>query len=392
VTVTAVGTYRPVWEDGGRRVAGPDEDVVTMAVAAGRAALRDDPVAVPRVVLVTREPDVTEGVPTAVLALALGLPAHTPVELRLGGAPATVDALLAAAPGTLVIGVDAGAVAAAALTGDGGAELAPAGRVGGSLPMRVRHVGRPAAAEYADPRVERERGWVPVVAALKGPGDTFLAGVRPGDAKRLGGRPLSTVDVTGAAAPVLALAAGLDGRLVGIETASGVAADVTGADRIAVHEEVAPPLPVDRQPKRPAADLDVPFSLPAYDRAVVAKVGMVAARCACGEYSFPPRRLCLSCGRTGATEPVELPRTGAVYTAVTVYVPVPGVAGPHTLAIVALDGVPVRVLAQVADTTPAATRIGDRGRLVLRRVAVREGVPDYGYAFLVDPRAEEVAA
>jgi uncharacterized OB-fold protein len=73
-------------------------------------------------------------------------------------------------------------------------------------------------------------------------------------------------------------------------------------------------------------------------------------------------------------------------------VPVPGIAGPHTLAIVALAGTPVRVLAQVADTSPASTAIGDRGRLVLRRVAVREGVPDYGYAFLADTRDREVAA
>ena len=61
--------------------------------------------------------------------------------------------------------------------------------------------------------------------------------------------------------------------------------------------------------------------------------------------------------------------------------PIPGVAGPYDLAIVALDDSPVRVLAQVADVGRRETGIGERGRLVLRRVAVREGVPDYGYAF-----------
>ena len=62
-------------------------------------------------------------------------------------------------------------------------------------------------------------------------------------------------------------------------------------------------------------------------------------------------------------------------------VPIPGIAGPYSLAIVALDESPVRVLAQVADVGAREPAIGERGRLVLRRVAVREGVPDYGYAF-----------
>ena len=33
------------------------------------------------------------------------------------------------------------------------------------------------------------------------------------------------------------------------------------------------------------------------------------------------------------------------------------------------------------DEEPGTISIGDRGRLALRRVAVRSGVPDYGYAF-----------
>ncbi len=36
---------------------------------------------------------------------------------------------------------------------------------------------------------------------------------------------------------------------------------------------------------------------------------------------------------------------------------------------------------KVTGATPGTVDIGDRGRLALRRVAVRSGVPDYGYAF-----------
>jgi uncharacterized OB-fold protein len=78
---------------------------------------------------------------------------------------------------------------------------------------------------------------------------------------------------------------------------------------------------------------------------------------------------------------VPLPRTGTVYTGVTVRIPVPGLPTPYSLVIVDLDGVSLRVLARVTGAEPGTARIGDRGRMVLRRVAVRSGVPDYGYAF-----------
>ena len=82
-------------------------------------------------------------------------------------------------------------------------------------------------------------------------------------------------------------------------------------------------------------------------------------------------------------------RTGEIYTCVKVHVPIPGIAGPYGLAIVTLDDSPVRVLAPVADIGSREARIGERGRLVLRRLAVREGVPDYGYSFQSDLGAFE---
>ena len=78
---------------------------------------------------------------------------------------------------------------------------------------------------------------------------------------------------------------------------------------------------------------------------------------------------------------MPLPRTGTVYTGVTVRIPVPGLPTPYSLVIVELDGVDVRVLARVTGASAGTVNIGDRGRMVLRLVAVRSGVPDYGYAF-----------
>jgi uncharacterized OB-fold protein len=78
---------------------------------------------------------------------------------------------------------------------------------------------------------------------------------------------------------------------------------------------------------------------------------------------------------------VPLPRTGTVYTETTVQIPVPGLRTPYSLVIVELDDVGVRALVKVTGAEAGTAKIGDRGRLTLRRVAVRSGVPDYGFAF-----------
>src|SRR5438045_141484 len=159
-SVAAIATYRPCWLDGEARAAGPDEDLVTMAVAAARPLAADG---VGRVVVVSRELATAPSNAVAVLAAALGI-GDTPVELRLGGAPATVDALVGGAPGTLVVAV-APAAAAAALLGEGDG-LGDAGRVHGGFPL-IR-----AAGVHDDPRLLRERAWKP---ALAGFGEAVVA-------------------------------------------------------------------------------------------------------------------------------------------------------------------------------------------------------------------------
>ena len=102
--IAAIGTYLPPWEKGGRRVKGPDEDALTMTVAAGRAA--DPGASAQRLVMVSRNFPLLEGGNGAVLLAALSLPADVPVAEVLGGAPAVVDQILASADGTLVIAAD----------------------------------------------------------------------------------------------------------------------------------------------------------------------------------------------------------------------------------------------------------------------------------------------
>ncbi|MFI5040746.1 MAG: DNA-binding protein, partial [Acidimicrobiales bacterium] len=158
--IQAIGTYLPPWgTDAGRRP-GDDEDAVTMAVAAGLQAIASAPdLRVARVVLVSRDLPLLEGGNGAALLAGLSLPATTEVREELGGAPAALEAVGGAAPGTLVIGADVSraAGAAAALVGVAGADVRIAGRVNRSLPVVTRDAaGR--VTDYADPRLVRELG------------------------------------------------------------------------------------------------------------------------------------------------------------------------------------------------------------------------------------------
>ena len=109
--VVSIGTYLPPWTVRDRRVKGPDEDALTMAVAAGRAA--DPDATAQRVVLVSRDFPLLEGGNAAVLLAGLSLPADVPVSEVLGGAPAVLDQLLGATDGSLVLAADDSPTAAA---------------------------------------------------------------------------------------------------------------------------------------------------------------------------------------------------------------------------------------------------------------------------------------
>jgi uncharacterized OB-fold protein len=405
--VAAIATYLPCWGSARGRVAGGDEDAVTLAVEAGRAAIgaADEGVAdlgsdgqggVRRVVLVSRELPLLEGGNAAVLLGGLGLDPGTEVTERLGGAPAAIDALTSAPPGTLVIAADVQPAAggSAALVADSGLRLTPAARLARSLPVRTRSAAG-EVHDYGDPRLLRERGVPASIAQLTA--DTAdrplaLAGVDPRQAAAVCTGQPPALPTTGASSALFALAALAESRSPGLLLAAEQAtlSGVQVGDGIAQVRRLEPPA------QQPATGTftpgkEIPISLAAYDRAFTAKVRFEAGQqAATGELDFPPR---YRVGPDGALQTdytlVPLPRTGTVYTGVTVRIPVPGLETPYSLVIVELDDVGVRVLARVTGAAPGTVGIGDRGRMVLRRVAVRSGVPDYGYAFCPGDRPGE---
>jgi uncharacterized protein len=384
--ITRIGTYLPVWSGHGGRRTGPDEDAITMAVEAGRAALGETgPENVRLVVLVTRDLPLMEGGNAAALLAGLGLPRSTDVVERVGGAPAMLDGLTAAEDATLVIGADAAgaAGAAAAWNGTGGGTLNRLARVHRSLPLRAR--GQDGVVhEDEDPRLQRERGLRASLEASELPGKPIsVAGLSSRDAATwCEGRP-PELPTNGASAPLFALAALAEQRSGGIVAAVDQATISTATwepGAVLVLRQERPALEAPKRRATPGPEIKLSFA--AYDRAFDAKLRWEAGRCpACGTLAFPPRFRCLGCGEEGSASLVPLPRTGTVYTATTIHVPVPGLSSPYTLAVVQLDGVDVRALVPVTDTVQPTAEIDEPGRLVFRKMATRSGISDYGYAF-----------
>jgi len=407
--VSAIATYLPCWGSARGRVAGGDEDAVTLAVEAGRAAIdaafgggsaggqaggEAGAGGVQRVVLVSRELPLLEGGNAAVLLAGLGLDPEIEVSERLGGAPAALDALSSAQPGTLVIAADVQpfAGAAAAVAAGSGLTVTPVARLARSLPVRTRSAAG-EVHDYGDPRLLRERGVLASVSALAAEGadkPLALAGVDARQAAAVCAGQPAALPTTGASSALFALAALAQARSTGplLAAEQATVSGVLVGDGVAVVRRVEPaarPLPASTF----TPGKEIPVSLAAYDRAFSAKVRFEAGRQAgTGELDFPPR---YRVGTDGTLHTdytlVPLPRTGTVYTGVTVRIPVPGLPTPYSLVIVELDGVDVRVLARVTGAPAGTVTIGDRGRMVLRLVAVRSGVPDYGYAFCPEEAA-----
>lgn len=388
--VASIGTYLPCWGSPTRRVPGDDEDVITLAVEAGRAALLASG-AVERVVLVSRNMPMLESSSAAVLLAGLGLDPELEVDERLGGAPATVDALSSARPRTLIIGSDLEpAGAAAVLTAERGLQFRTAARIARSLPVRTRNATGDVH-DYGDPRLLHERGLVASLEAAWLDTPVAVAGVDHPRAVELSIGDPPELPTTGASSSLFALAGMVErdttGPLVAVEQATLSGITVTGGVAELNRREPDPrPMPDGQY----VAGADLPISLAAYERAFEAKTRWEAGRFAGSDVlDFPPRyRLADDGALSTGYELVPLPRTGTVYTETTVQMPVPGLRTPYSLVIVELDGVGVRALVKVTGAAPGTVDIGARGRLALRRVAVRSGVPDYGYMF----EPEQVAA
>jgi uncharacterized OB-fold protein len=278
------------------------------------------------------------------------------------------------------------------LTGVGEPTLTPVARHAGSRPLVVRRDDG-TRNTYVDPRLQREVGIRGTVKRLGLAGGCVVAAVAGVPGNQLG----AGVDVTGAVEELQATAAAvlrvlthaIENHTVGLAVAAeqstiSVAELHGGATTRIVRDEVtARELPVSTVTK----GVGIPISMPAYSRAFEPKIRWEAAvfeeRPGIDTNPvFPPRMRVDNSGVLAREYRLEpLPRTGTVYTHTTVRIPVPDLPSPYSLAVVQLDDSPVRVLLKVTGVPAGEATIGQPGSVVLRRIALRTGVPDYGYAF-----------
>ncbi len=394
--VRSIGTYLPPWEKAGRRAKGTDEDALTMAVAAGRAA--DPDATARRVVMVSRNFPLLEGGNGAVLLAGLSLDADCPVSEVLGGAPAVLDQILMAPPGTLVIAADdtdTATGAAAMLAGETGvgAELTETGRQTRSLPLIARRDDG-SRHVYIDPRLQRQIGVRSTLARLRPSDASPVAAVAGISAAQLDGSfeaSAAIEDTTVSTSAVIRLIAdavgeGISGLVLAVEQASVSTALLTsGETRPRVVRDEAP---ASEQPKtRIDQGEGIPISLAAYARAFEPKLRWEAAVFEelpgiDSAPQFPPRARVSDAGELATDYRLTpLPRTGTIYTHTTIRIPVPDLASPYSIAVVQLDDSPVRVLLKVTGVPAGDAVIGQHGSVVIRKIADRSGIPDYGYAF-----------
>ena len=373
--ITRIGTYLPIWSGRGGRRAGPDEDAITLAVEAGRSALGETDAAEVRLVtLVTRDLPLMEGGNAAALLAGLDLPRITDVIERVGGAPTMLDALTASGQGTLVIGADTQgqAGAAAAWCGATGGALSPVARVHRSLPLRAR--GQDGVIyEDEDPRLQRERGVRASMEASELPGKPVaVAGLSPRDAALwceggpadlptvgasavLFGSPCRPTSVREASSqpsirPRWPRATGNPGP-----SPSNTTSDLRWRSRPGGWSRAR----ISNFPSPPTTARSTPSSAGPRDRVQRAEPSR-----------FRRGFVVSAVAKRGSTTLVPLPRTGTIYTATTIHVPVPGLSSPYTLAVVQLDNVDVR------DWPRSRTPSGDRGH----RRAGSHGLPQDGHA------------
>lgn len=429
-SIVAAALYRPAWEAGGRVVEGPDEDALTMAVAATEALPLDG-----RSLAVSQVHWVGEAPPETAWAFpeALGLP-HLTVPRHAGEPGAVGRALVAASlhppgPGDVLVvvpepsgppegpggtGASRWSAAAAAFLLSEAPGLLPNAHGGRRHPLPMP----PEAAAWVE-ALRAGTGLAPeqtgrLLVRSRRPPPVLLATVQK-ELPRLAVEASPEGGGGTAPGPLIAEAASLFDVARNAEPGSFVAVarveaeattfagfEVTGPVRW-VGDWAAAPGAARRARSAPSARADPRAALsegayvprPRYLESLGSRFGLLASRCgACGEIMFPQRRACRKCGRSDALAAQALPRQGRVEAVTTVgpgaqpteFDPLVEAIGPYDVAIVGFSP-GVRVTLQVADRAPGALRVGDPVTTVFRRLYPMEGEWRYGRKALALPPA-----
>lgn len=333
--IVRAAAYVPIGSDGSRRLAGPDEDIFTLAATALERLLDDEGAGPYTLLLVAGD---FSSADEANLARFLG--GTVPIERSGTGAEGTARAVASA--------------------------LGP-GKGDGAVALVATDLFRAVDPEAASDQPTPSDG---AVALVVGPG-----GVRPADLRLEAGRGLAASS-TQALATVLAEApwAGSVARV------GDWAIDPKQGPPARVHPEGAtsPSLPVSQGAYVPWAT---------YLADIPSRWRFAAERCpTCGATTIPMRGRCRGCGSTGPLELVHLPRDGGEVVASTVIGPggqptefddQVSESGPYGVVMVELAP-GARVTLQVTDSGAERWPVGSRAGSRLRRLYRMEGEWRYG--------------
>jgi uncharacterized OB-fold protein len=395
IFISHASLYEPAWVDeSGGLVRGHDEDTVTLGVAAALPIIRDG-VQVEAIYLVSSKPVFLDGSSEAVLNSALGL-IDCPVFELVGSEAVLLTVIGKASPGDLIIAVEneKNAFSGAVFINDsnGVAVKLLVNKVA-SLPVVTRKSGESRTRDYGDSRLQRDVGTIPLLDHLKdsvismGSTLTFLTGIDQALVKKFGvaGEISNKRCSVGVPAPIQAVLdcvlLGITCKIAAISKANGSVIEVSPASKVKTFIDSTKIKTICVE--KTTEEKSLPISLAAYSRSFSSKVGRLAKKCLCGEVSFPPKFLCGNCGSSDVGSIVPLGHDAEVYTMTKICVDVPGKQSPYVVAVVD-TGSGVKELVSVTELTGRPMAIGSQGTLVLRVIAEREGIPDYGYSFRLE--------
>lgn len=392
IFISHASLYEPAWVDeSGGLVRGHDEDTVTLGVAAALPIVRSG-VEIKSIYLVSSKPVYLDGSSEAVLNGALGL-TNCPVFELVGSEAVLLTVIGRAEVGDLIIAVENGKNAfsgAVFIDDSNGVAVQLLVNKVGSLPVVVHKSGESRTRDYGDSRLQRDVGTIPLINHLKdsvssmGSSLTFLTGIDQSLVKKFGvDSEISNKRCSvGVPAPIQAV---MDCILLGIRCNIGAISKANGS--VISVSQVSKVKTYTSSTKRKTIRVDkiideksLPISLAAYSRSFSSKVGRFAKKCSCGDLSFPPKLLCGNCGDSAGGSIVSLGYDAEIYTMTKICVDVPGKESPYVVAVVD-TGSGVKELVSVTELSGQPISIGSRGTLVLRVIAEREGIPDYGYSF-----------
>ncbi|MFF0223294.1 hypothetical protein [Streptomyces sp. NPDC004629] len=418
--VVAAGSYAPPFSvrRGRRRilVANGDEDAVTLAIEAADDCLARYEGPVDELHLALPRPELINGPQVEIVREAIGLDAGVPVSVSAGDSLAGLAAL-AAATDAVRAGRVRSVLVVATEPGDG--ERVSAGSVALMVagcdtpslrPATQRSSGDVVYGNWVDGNGGRHPGdsrYIEqcvthharsAVAALDGaeaPPPAAVTGVAAAAVSAAFGNGLCTVlPDRGVAGPLLAI------LVVGAATTESAAPTVvatTASRAVAVGVEIeagAPllvrdlpgeipelPEPIDVHASPP---LSLPGSSPFFQRSARELLRYEGGRCGrCGHVVFPPsqRTVCPACHGYRFT-PVQLSRTGSVYTFVVNRFLPTGFGSDMILVLAEMDD-GSRYWAPTSGMSPDVVSIGARVDLRLRRFTDHGGAPVYAMKFVL---------